>query len=113
VHIRTLANGTNLATIREAHANGQGECAVADETPDWSGFLTLAAYPEIVLEPGQARGARLESPDVVTRALAIRQLMIQAKIAPDETTALALMRVAKSLMEWINFYLQTAPTLPS
>jgi hypothetical protein len=39
--------------------------------------------------------------------------MIQAEIAPDGTTALALMRVAKSLMEWINFYLQTAPTLPS
>lgn len=84
-----------------------------DEMPDWSGFLTLAAYPEIVVQPGQPNGARLENPDVVTRALAIRQLMIQAEIAPDGTTAMALMRVAKSLMEWINFYLQTAPTLPS
>jgi hypothetical protein len=86
---------------------------VPDEMPDWSSFLTLAAYPEIAVQPGQAPGARLEDPDVVTRALAIRQLMIQAEIAPDGTTALALMRVAKSLMEWINFYLQTAPTLPS
>ena len=65
------------------------------------------------MQPGQAPGARLENPDVVTRALAIRQVMIQAEIAPDGTTALALMRVAKSLMESINFYLQTAPTLPS
>ena len=46
------------------------------------------------MQPGQAPGARLENPDVVTRALAIRQLMIQAEIAPDGTTALALMRVA-------------------
>ena len=86
---------------------------MADEMPDWSGFLTLAAYPEIVVQAGHANGDRPENPDVVARALAIRQLMIQAEIAPDGTTAMALMRVAKSLMEWINFYLQTAPTLPS
>ena len=76
-HIRTLTNGTNLATSSNARERGKENVPCPDEMPDWSSFLTLAALSEIVVQPGQAPGARLENPDVVTRALAIRQVMIQ------------------------------------